>query len=165
MTMSVTAPGDKPASKSTVIAAFVATTLFTTVIGGLVTYWVGIQSAQHQAHLQDRTTQVNRFVDAAEAFDPLVVKFVGEVRDGRITQPTKDAIKANLLLQRSTLESAQSLLSSDERVLAKRYVEALVDADAGSKTSTGPLDSRKFAQAAVDIATLRPTLIEALRKN
>lgn len=165
MTMAATSPGDRPASKTTVIAAFVATTLFTTVVGGIVTYWVGIQSAQHQAQLSDRTAQVNRFVEAAEAFDPLVVRFVGEVRTGRVTQPTKNAIKTNLLQQRSALESAGSLLSNQERALANRYIEALVAADAGSKDATGPLNSRDFAQAAVHIAEIRPRLIEALRAD
>lgn len=162
MTMAATSHGERPASKTTVIVAFVATTLFTTVIGGLVTYWVGIQSAQHQAHLADRTAQVDRFIAAAQAFDPLVVTFVREVRVGRVTQPTKDAIKANLLQQRSALEGAGTLLSDQERALADDYIEALVAADAGSKEATGPLDSRGFAQAAVQIATLRPELIEAL---
>lgn len=165
MTMAATSPGERPASKTTVIMAFVATTLFTTVIGGLVTYWVGIQSAQHQAHLADRTAQVDRFIAAAQAFDPLVVTFVREVRAGRVSQPTKDAIKANLLQQRSALESAGTLLSDQERALADDYIEALVAADAGSKEATGPLDSRGFAQAAVQIATLRPELIEALRAD
>lgn len=166
MTMAAIAPnGDKPASKSLVVIGFICATLFSTVVGGAVTYWVGIRSAQHQAHLADRTAQVDRFIEAAQAFDPLVVTFVREVRAGRVTQPTKDAIKANLLQQRSALESAGTLLSDQEQALVDRYVEALVAADAGSKGSTGPLDSRGFAQAAVEIATLRPELIEALRAD
>lgn len=165
MTMAATSPGDRPASKTTVIAAFVATTLFTTVIGGAVTYWISIESAQHQARLADRTAQVDRFIAAAQAFDPLVVKFVSEVGAGEVTEPTKGAIKANILQQSSALESARTLLSDRERELADQYVAALVAADAGSKGATGPLDSRGFAQAAVQIATLRPQLIEALRAD
>ena len=163
MTMAASAPGEGPASKSLVVAGFIAATLFTTVVGGGVTYWVGIRSAEHQAYLADRTSQANRFIEAAEAFDPLVIKFVTEVKQGRITQPTRDAIKANLVRQRTTLESAQSLLTDQEEALANDYVEALVAADAGLKASTGPLDSQGFAQAAVNVATLRPKLYDALK--
>lgn len=67
--------------------------------------------------------------------------------------------------QRGALEGAGTLLSDQERALADDYIEALVAADAGSKEATGPLDSRGFAQAAVQIATLRPQLIEALRAD
>ncbi|QBX37207.1 hypothetical protein E4M02_02670 [Brevundimonas sp. S30B] len=166
MTMAAAAPGrDKPASKTLVVAGFISATLFTTVAGGLVTHWVGIRSVQHQAHLSERSAQIERFRTAAEAFDPLVVAFVSEVRDGRLRQSTKDAIKANLLQQRSALESAESLLADQDRDLAVSYVEALVAADAGSKRATGALDSREFAQAAVQIATLRPRLVSALRNG
>lgn len=165
MTMTATSPGDKPASKSLVVIGFVCATLFTTIIGGFVTFVTGIESAKHQAYLQERTALANQFAMPAEAFDPLVVKFVAEVRDGRITPATKAAIKANLLQQRSALENAGALISPDEEAEVRSYIDALVAADEGAKRSTGPLDSGGFARAAVDIATLRPDVLEALRSN
>lgn len=161
MTMAAAAAPDKPASRTLVVCGFILATIFS----GLVTLWVGTYSATHQARLADRTAQVNRFIESAEAFDPLVVAFVAEAKSGAISPATRKAIKANLVKQRSTLESAHGLLSSNDQALAKEYVEKLVAADAGLKKATGPLDSRAFAQAAVDLATIRPKLYDAIRAN
>ncbi|WP_292045583.1 MULTISPECIES: hypothetical protein [unclassified Brevundimonas] len=160
MTMSIAAHEGKPASRLLVVIGF----LCTTAVGGLVTLGVGMCSADYQATRQDRTAQVNQFVEASKAFDPLVVSFVQEVSKGDLTSPTREKIKANLVEQRNTLESAYSLLDDREKAMADVYVEALVDADDGLRKATGPLDSRDFAQAAVHVAEIRPDLYEALRK-
>lgn len=159
MTMTLSHQNEKPASRTLVIVGFLAATAFS----GLVTLGVGVYSSGYQARLADRTAQVNRFVQAAEGFDPLVVRFVAESRDSNITQETRDAIKANLVAQRSTLESAQSLLSPGEAAMAIEYSTLLARADAGLKKSTGRLDSREFAQASADVAAARPKLYSALR--
>lgn len=159
MTMTLSRQSDKPASRTLVIAGFIAATAFS----GLVTLGVGVYSSGYQARLADRTAQVNRFVQAAEGLDPLVIRFVAESRNSRISLETRSAIKANLVAQRSTLESAQSLLSPSEASLAASYSTLLTRADAGLKKSTGPLDSQDFAQASADVAAARPKLYAALR--
>lgn len=159
MTMAATTSGGQPASRGLVIAGFITATLFS----GIVTYIVGISSATHQARLADRTAQTAKFSDVAGRFDPLVVKFVAEVREGRIKETTKAEIKANLLAQRSALEASEGLFDRSEEPIVEAYIDQLTDADHGVKNASGPLDSQAFAQAAANIADLRPEVIGALR--
>lgn len=159
MTMTLPRTSERPASRTLVIVGFIAATAFS----GLVTLGVGVYNTGYQARLADRTATVNRFIGAAEGFDPLVVRFVAESGQSRISPATREAIKANLVAQRSSLESAQALLSPREAELAAQYSGLLARADSGLKQSSGPLDSRDFAQAAADIAAARPTLYAALR--
>lgn len=142
-----------------VVVGFILSTMVTTG----VTWWSSRESAKYQAQLAERIVQVNRFSDAAQAFDPIVVKFIKEVEDGKVSSATRDTIKTNLMLQRSILENAGSLLDGNKARAANLYVEALVKASDGLSTATGPLDSRAFVQAAADIAALRPDLLKELR--
>lgn len=159
MTMAVQQSSSSPASRSLVIVSSIVVTILT----GVITCSVEVYSADHQAKLMDKTTQINHFIDAAKELDPLVVRFVSETKDGKIKDSTKKEIKLNLIHQRSTLESMQSMLSDDEKKLAKRYSAALSEADQGLKNSTGPLDSRDFIQSTIHIAELRPQLYSAIR--
>lgn len=141
------------------------TAISTAALSGLVTYCVNVQSAEYQVQLTDRAAQVNRFVESAEAFDPLVAKFVQEISQGDIAPITRETIKANLMKQHSTLESAEVGLTNDARKWAEDYRAALVVADTGLQNSTQILNSRQFVQAAADIAALRPAVIKVLREK
>ena len=161
MTAAASSSGAQPASRTLVVAGFILATLFS----GVVTFCVGAYSADYQARRAEKTIQVNHFVETAQAFDPLVVKFVAETRDKKLSAQTRRSIKDNLVQQRSALENTQALLTSDKQAqaLAESYSKMLTAADDGLKSAKDPLDSRDFVQAAVHIAELRPKLYTALR--
>lgn len=161
--MAATAPAStgRPASRTFLVVGFVCATLFS----GAVTLAVGVYNAKYQADRAERTAQIDRFVQSTADFKQLVVQFVAETDSGGLTTKTRAAIKANLLQQQSTLESAAVLVPPAMHQPIDQYMEALGRADQGIKDAAGPMHSRDFAQAAADIAAQRPRLLAALRSE
>lgn len=159
--MTATSPlmSESAPTKRWMVAGFVCATIFSAA----VTLGVGVYTSDHQAHVADRLTQVNRFVDTSQQMDQLVAAAVPEIRRGHITAPTREALRSNLRLQRGHLEGLNGRLSSREAELAADYTAALLRLDEGVKEAKGPLQSREFAQAAADIAGIRPDLIVELK--
>ena len=154
-----TTPPDKPARRA--VLSYVLTTVF----GAAVVGAVALYGQVYQADRVERTAEVDKFVEAANAMDPLVRKFVKEVKAGKLTPETREAIRQNLQLQRGQLENVEAIVSAGDKAKVAKYQDALGRADTGIKNATGPLDSREYAQAVADIADQREPLYTALRRN
>ena len=154
-----TAHPDKPAGRGLVILGFLVTTLFT----GAVTCAVGFYNTAYQAVRTERTAQVDKFVQAAGEFDPLVRSFVADEKAGVLTPKTRTAVRDNLLKQREALDSVRSVAPASSLIEIDEYEATLGRADDGAKSAVGPLDSQKFVQEAVHIAEQRNVLFKKLR--
>lgn len=157
--MTAVAPMEKPAGKALVVIGFVVSTFLT----GAVTLGVGLYNNAYQTTRTERSAQVDKFVQAAQDFDPLVRQFVADEAKGQLTESTRAAIRGNLLKQHNALQSVRSVAPRSAFSDIDKYDSMIVHADTAIKNAHTISESRDFAQAALDLGVDRENLLRELR--
>ncbi len=149
----------QPADRRLVITGFVLATGFS----GLVTLVVAFYNTQYQAVRTERAAAADKFVQTAQAMDPIVRRFVADQKMGRVSPKTRADIRDNLLQQMSTLEAARTVASKSSERPIMAYEATLTRADSGIKAAGSPVQSGAFVQEVVHLAEQRPLLFRSLR--
>lgn len=154
-------PDQKPPGRIFLVIGFLATTAVTTAGSVLSGYYLNAWQVTRAQKISD----VNKFVDATEAFNPLVREYTSEILAGKPADDTKEKIGKNIQLQDTLLEDLSPYLDEEGKKDVLLYRKLAVDVDAKLSAAHSLVESRDFYQAVADSLPTRSVVVGDLRRS
>jgi hypothetical protein len=162
-----TPPAHALASKRLVVIGFILTTIFTSVVGGVVSCAIN----DHQTTREEKIKEVNSFLGSMDAFEPLMrihvrnIVAAGDTGKSADIEKSKEALLANIQQQHILLRRVEPFVPSDLKFEAQNYADTLVKLSDELNAADSPLTAAPLMQQLNDTVLAKRKLTGALREG
>jgi hypothetical protein len=150
-----------PPSRRFLVLAFVLSTLFTTVVGGVSSCVL----ADRQTTRAEKITEMNRFLRSTEDFEPLMRKHVQNIVKGRPLDASREALAQNIQTQHVLLREVSAYVPEAQKPQADQYEATLVSLSDALEDADSPLTAAPLMQQVNNAVVAKKNLTSALREG